>query len=273
MARCMDQLSDAMQRFSSMLDPERAPSALRILESMDAIAWTFAGLLVVAVGLGIFFTLNTRRTFLMVDDVETSAETLLARLQQDPTRLPPRLILSRLGADATRQLLEYGDRIDDQEWIYKWGSIRNELLYLLGQQDAFAPTYALAQYYQSTDKAEPDTLRIRRTALIHKLGLLRFLEPNADGVPAELRIRCHPSEVVGDLGFAGETLWLMPDEPAPPPRGPLVEMDPIDFHTLERAELHLHIRRTPMTGGGFRLQFEKRRHMWIVVDEEIEWAS
>jgi hypothetical protein len=57
------------------------------------------------------------------------------------------------------------------------------LLDLLSQQNAFGPTYALARYYRSTDKQEPDTLRIRRTVLIHKLGQQRYLEPDASGNP------------------------------------------------------------------------------------------
>jgi hypothetical protein len=88
-----------------------------------------------------------------------------------------------------------------------------------------------------------------------------------------LRIRAHPAEVEGDLGFDGPTRWLLPDEPAPTPTGPVVEMEPIDFRTLQDAELHLHVRRSPMVGGGFRLQLQKRRNMWVVVDEEMEWVS
>jgi hypothetical protein len=151
--------------------------------------------------------------------------------------------------------------------------VREELLRLLGQQNAFGPIYALARYYGSADPQEPDTIRIRRTALVHKLGQRRYLEPNADGHAAHLRIRSHAAEVEGDLGFEGETLWLMPDEPAPPTEGPLIEMEPIEFRTLNDAELRLHIRRTPMVGGGFKLDLKKRRKMWVVVDEQVEWVS
>jgi hypothetical protein len=171
------------------------------------------------------------------------------------------------------ELLEYGDEIQTKEWRYRWNSVREELLRLLSQQNAFGPTYALARYYRSADSQEPDTVRIRRTALVHKLGLQRRLEPNPDGAPAQLRIRCHPAEVTGDLGFDGQTFWLMPDEPALPAEGPLIEMEPIEFRTLNDAELHIHIRRTPMVGGGFRLALKKRRKMWVVVDEELEWVS
>jgi hypothetical protein len=147
------------------------------------------------------------------------------------------------------------------------------LLRLLGQQNAFGPTYALARYYRCADPQEPDTIRIRRTALVHKLGLRRYLEPNADGKPPQLRIRCHAAEIEGDLGFEGATVWLMPDEPAPAADGPLIEMEPIEFRTLSDAEVHMHIRRTPMVGGGFRMELRKRRKMWVVVDEEVEWVS
>jgi hypothetical protein len=75
------------------------------------------------------------------------------------------------------------------------------------------------------------------------------------------------------LGFEGETLWLMADEPAPATEGPLIEMEPIEFRTLNDAELRLHIRRTPMVGGGFKLDLKKRRKMWVVVDEQVEWVS
>ena len=269
----MQPLVDGLQQFWESLDIDQWPSIDRITEAMDPVAWTLVALLVGAVAVGIFFSLTTRRTFLTADEVEATPEMLLARLKQDPTQLSPVAIVSRLGADATLELLEYGDRIRTHEWRYRWSSVREELLRLLSQQNAFGPVYALARYYRSADNQEPDTLRIRRTALIHKLGALRYLEPGADGQPAELRIRSHPAEVEGDLGFDGPTRWLLPDEPAPPPNGPVIEMDPIDFHTLQDAELQVHVRRTPMVGGGFRLQLQKRRNAWVVVEEEIEWVS
>ncbi|MEZ4707432.1 MAG: hypothetical protein R3A44_09515 [Caldilineaceae bacterium] len=269
----MDQLRSAIQEFISQWGLDQFPSLARILESMDLISWTLVLLFAAAVVMGIFFSLSSRRTFLAEEDVEATTDMLLARLKQDPSVLPPTAILSRLGAEATLGLLEYGDRVDDLDFRYRWGSVRNELLYLLSNQNAFGPNYALARYYRSAEKEEPDTLRIRRTALIHKLGITRHLEPNADGSPAQLRIRCHPAEVVGDLGFDGSTLWLMPAEPAPPPQGPFIEMDPVEFDTLEHAALNLNIRRTPMAGGGFRINLEKRRGLWVVVGEDIEWAS
>lgn len=269
----MPDLLELIEQWWNGLNLDRFPTLARIVESMDPIAWTLVGLLVGAVILGIFFSISTRRVFLAPDDTEATPEVLLARLKQDPTRLSPVAILSRLGAEATLELLEYGDQIQTNEWRYRWNGVREELLRLLGEQNAFGPTYALARYYAAADPQEPDTIRIRRTALIHKLGQHRYLEPNADGIPSQLRIRCHAAEVQGDLGFEGDTYWLMPDEPSPPAEGPLIEMEPIEFQTLNDATLQLHIRRTPMVGGGFRLQLKKRRKLWVVVDEQVEWVS
>jgi hypothetical protein len=240
---------------------------------MDPVAWTLVSLLLLAIGVGIYLTLSTRRFFFNLDDVETTPEMLLARLKQDPSRLSPVAIISRIGAEATLELLDYGDQIHTKEWRYRWNAIREELLQLLSQQNAFGPVYALARYYRSQDRQEPDTLRIRRTALIHKLGVLRHLESDREGNPGQLRLRHHPAEIEGDLGFEGEVSWLLPDEPAPAPQGPVVEMGTIDFQTVNDAEITLHIRRTPTVGGGFRLRLQKRRNMWVVVDEAIEWAA
>lgn len=269
----MQELVDALWRFWQSLGLDQFPSFGRLVEAMDPVAWTLVGLLAGAVIVGVFFTVTTRRSFLKTDEVEATPDLVLARLKQDPTQLSPVAVVSRLGAEATLELLEYGDQIRTNDWRYKWSSVREELLRLLSQQNAFGPTYALARYYRSTDAQEPDTIRIRRTALIHKLGALRHLEPDSEGNPASLRVRCHPAEVEGDLGFDGSTQWLLPDEPAPIPEGPLIEMDPIEFRTLQDAELHLHVRRTPVVGGGFRLQLHKRRNMWVVVGDETEWAS
>lgn len=267
----MRQITEAVRTFLEGLDA--LPSVERILASMDPVAWTLVVLLAGAVVAGVFFSLTTRRSFLTADEIEMTPQILLARLKQDPTRLAPIAIVSRLGAEATLELLEYGDQIRTNEWRYRWNSVREELIRLLSQQNAFGPTYALARYYCSADKQEPDTLRIRRTTLIHKLGRLRYLEPDAAGVPAELRIRAHPAEVQGDLGFAGETMWLLADEPAPPVKGPLVEMEMIDFRTLQDADVRINIRRSPTVGGGFRLTLHKRHGLWVVVDEQIDWVS
>jgi hypothetical protein len=269
----MPDIAGAIQRFFEQFAPERLPSLQRILQSMDPVAWLLVTLLFSAVIVGIVFSVSTRRSFLRPDEVESSPEMSLARVKQDPTRLPPVAIISRLGAESTLELLEYGDQIRTNEWRYRWNGVREDLLRLLSQQNAFGPTYALARYYRAADKMEPDTLRIRRTALIHKLGELRYVEADLDGRRAELRVRAHPAEVEGDLGFDGETTWLLPDEPAPAAQGPLVEMDPIEFRTLQDADLRLSIRRSPTVGGGFRLTMNKRHGFWVVVDEEIEWVT
>lgn len=269
----MQEIIDAIVEFFQGWSIGPFPSLSQLLEAMDPVAWTLLVLLVGAIGVGIYFTLSTRRFFFRADDVEATPALLLARLKQDPARLSPVAIVSRIGAEATLELLDYGDQIQTKEWRYRWNVVREELLQLLSQQNAFGPVYALARYYRSQDRQEPDTLRIRRTVLVHKLGVLRHVEPTTDGQPAQLRIRYHPAEIEGNLGFDGEVLWLMPDEPAPPPRGPVVEMETIDFQTVNDAEVTLHIRRTPTVGGGFRLRLQKRRNMWVVVDEEIEWVN
>ena len=259
--------------FFSGWDLSDLPPIARIGDAMDPVAWTLVGLLGGAVVVGIFFSISTRRSFGRADEIEATPDITLAVLKKDPERLPPVAIVSRLGADATLELLEYGDQVPNKDWRYRWRRVREELIALLARQDAFGPTYALSRYYRSADTREPDTLRIRRTALIHKLGLPRYLEPDADGGDAELRIRCHPAEVQGDLGFNGNVLWLLPDEPAPPPTGPMIEMEPVDFRTLHEADVRLHIRRSPVVGGGFTLHLVKRRGHWVIVDEEIEWVS
>lgn len=264
---------DSIRQFFESLDLTDFPSWAAIGGAMDPIAWALAAMMVGAIGLGLYFGIGTRRRLPTVDDVDVTPEILLKQLQRDPTLLPPSSILRKLGAELTLDLLNYGDQTDDKGWRFRWGSIRNELLDLLSSQNAFGPIHALARYYRSEGKEEPDTIRIRRTALIHKLGAMRHLAPNSDGVPSELRIRCHPAEVVGDLGFNGTAVWLMPDEPASPARGPIIEMEPIVFRTLDEVELNLHIRRTPTEGGGFRMQLNKRRDMWVVTHEEMEWAS
>jgi hypothetical protein len=271
----MEQLLEALRRFFEELGSNQFqfPPFSRIVDSMDAVAWILLGLLVGAMLLGVFFSLSTRRTFRRADDVESTPEVTLARLKEDPTPLPPLPIVSRLGAEATLDLLEYGDQVKEKEWRYRWGIVREELLRLLSQQNAFGPTYALARYYRSADTQEPDTLRIRRTVLIHKLGLLRTMEPDAQGNPAVLRIRSHPAEVQGNLGFAGDVQWLIEGQPAPPVRGPIIEMEPIEFRTLKDAEVQMNIQRSPVVGGGFRLRLQKRRKMWIVIEEEMDWVG
>ena len=266
-----ESINSVRQYLESWLD--RFPPMERLIDSMDPIAWTLLGLFVGAIILAFYFSLTTQKFFTKLDDVESTPQILLRTLQEDPTKLAPISIISRLGAEATFELVEYGDQRQTKDWRYLWSSVREELLHLLGQQNAFGPTYALARYYRSVDTQESDTLRIRRTALIHKLGLRRFLAPDPRGNPAQLRIRCHLSELKGELGFEGDVNWLMPDEPVASALGPVIDMEPIVFRTLHDAELQLHIRRSPMVGGGFRLGLQKRHNMWVVIREEIEWVS
>ncbi len=248
------------------------PSLQRIIDSMDPIAWTLVLLLVGAVVLGVVFTLSTRHTFLKTDEVEATSDVLLARLKQDPMWLTPASIINRLGSEATLELLRYGDQITAKEWRFRWSSAREELLRLFGNQNAFGPIHALARYYESESTAEPDSLRVRRTVLIHKLGQRRYLEPASDGTPAQLRLRRHPAEQMGEVGFHGPTIWLDGAQADLITEGPILEMSEIDFVTVEEANVTLRIQRTPTVGGGFRLKLVKRRKMWIVVDETIEWS-
>lgn len=245
----------------------------RIVDAMDPIAWTLVGLLVAAIFVGFIFNVSTRYSFLQPDEEETTPEVLLDRLKANPAYLPPATVVNRLGAEATLDLLEFGDRVTAKRWRYNWSQPREELLALLSQQNAFAPIYALARYYRSDDLDEPATVRIRRTALIHKLGQRRFLEPGENGVAARLRIVADPREEHGDLGFNGPTEWLSEGTALLPAEGPVVEMDPIDFKDLENAVVRIRIRRTPSLGGGFRLTLKRRAKMWVVINEEIEWVS
>ena len=198
-------------------------------DCLDAWSSCLAG----AVVLGIFFSLSTRQSYLRTEEVESTPDVTLARLKQDPTQMPPLSIVSRLGAEATLELLEYGDQVPTNEWRYRWGAVREQLLYLLSRAECLWADLCIGPLLsQCRISQEPDTLRIRRTALIHKLGVLCYLDPDANDNPAQLRVRYHPAEVQGDLGFDGETLWLLPEEPAPTPVGPLVEMAPVEFRTL-----------------------------------------
>ena len=194
----MDQFIDALRQF--LTEPFSGfPSWAELAQSMDAVAWTLVALLIVAVLVAVFFSLNTRRVYLQPDEVETTAEMLLARLKQDPTRLPPNTIVARLGSDATLELLEYGDQIRANEWRFRWSSVREALLDLLSSQNAFGPTYALARYYQSADAQEPDTLRIRRTALDPQAGPAAL--PGA-GRGGHARRAAHPLAPGGGAGLA-----------------------------------------------------------------------
>ena len=266
-------MSDSATRFEELLRRlgiDALPTSQQILDSMDPFAWTLILLLIGAVILGVFFTLNTRYRFHAFQEAEAGPEALLARLQRDPTYLTPASIINRLGADTTLQLLEYGDQITAPQWRFKWNSVREDLLRLLSAQNAFGPIYALAHYYQCVDHKEPDSMRIRRTALIHKLGQRRQLEPGVDGTLAQLHLVRHPAEQLGELGFDGPTIWLENAGETMETEGPIIQMDAVRFETVDRASVRLIIQRTADVGGNFQLQLEKRHKMWVVVDEQID---
>ena len=151
-----------------------------------------------------------------------------------------------------------------------WNRVREELLGLLSSQHAFGPIFALANYYMSTDTEEPDSMRIRRTALIHKLGQRRQLEPGADGMLAQLGLVRHlPSNwrigLCGPTILAGECRGLLAVE------GPIIQMGTVRFDTVDRASVGITIQRTPTVGGNFTMQMEKRNDMWVVVNEQVNW--
>ncbi len=269
----MSENANGFEELLRQLGLDSLPTYQQILESMDPLSWTLVLLLSGAVILGVFFTLNTRYRFHAFQEAEASPEILLARLKQDPTYLTPASIVNRLGADTTLLLLEHGDQVTAPQWRSMWNRVREELLGLLSSQHAFGPIYALAHYYQSTDTQEPDSMRIRRTALIHKLGQRRQLEPGADGMVAQLRLVRHPAEQLGELGFDGPTVWLENHEETMPIQGPIIQMDSVRFETVDRASVNLLIQRTPSVGGNFSIYMEKRNDMWVVVSEKVNWAS
>ena len=269
-------MSDSPNRFEEFLRRlglDALPNWQLILDSMDPFSWTLVLLLTGAVILGVFFALNSRYRFPAFQEAEATPEILLARLKQDPTFLTPASIINRLGSDTTLQLLEYGDQIRAPQWRAEWNSVREELLGLLSAQNAFGPIYALANYYQCVDAEEPDSMRIRRTALIHKLGQRRQLEPGADGMLAQLRLVRHPAEQLGELGFDGPTIWLESAQETMAVEGPIIQMDTVRFISVDRAGVRLLIQRTATVGGDFHLELEKRHNMWVVVNERINWAT
>lgn len=269
----MDALREALQSLTDSWNLGQFPPLQRVIESMDPIAWILVSLLAIAVVIGLVFNLSTRYIFLRPEDVEVMPAELIGQLKRDPTRMAPAAVVNRLGADATLELLAYGDQINERHWRTRWSPVREELLRLLSHQNAFGPIYALARYYASEDLQDPATLRIRRTALIHKLGRRRYLEPNTDQIPAQLRIFSEAEEESGDLGFDGPSHWLLAGQEPPPTEGPVVEMDPIEFSNLDNAVVRLRIKRSPSVGAGFRLHLKRRSKLWTVTEEETEWVS
>ena len=268
----MSESQDQLEEMLGRLGLDRLPTFQQILDSMDPLLWTLVLLLSGALILGVFFAINTRYRFRGWQEVEAAPEFLLARLKQDPTYLTPASIINRLGADTTLNLLEYGDQITAAPWRSRWNRVREEILGLLSAQNAFGPVYALANYYLCVDTQEPDSMRIRRTALIHKLGQRRRLEPGEDGMLAQLRLVRHPAEQLGELGFEGPTIWLESGAESMAVEGPIIQMDTVRFETVDRAGVRVLIQRTPTVAGDFFLQLEKRHDMWVVVGERINWG-
>ena len=97
----MQDFLEILRRFFAGWEVGPLPSFPRVLEAMDPVAWTLVALLMLAIVVGIYFTLSTRRSFLYTDEVESTPELLLARLKQDPARFSPVAIVSRIGAEAT----------------------------------------------------------------------------------------------------------------------------------------------------------------------------
>lgn len=137
---------------------------------------------------------------------------------------------------------------------------------------SFAPVQALVNYYRCADRSEAASLRIRRTALIHKLGQRRWLPPGDNQAPAQLLVFTDGDEQPGELGFAGRIHWLRPEHRPRLADGPMVELDPISFTSLNQATLKIRIYRSLLTGAGFRLHFTRVGDDWIISREEREWA-
>ena len=268
----MSESTNRIEELLRRLGLDSMPTYQQIFESMDPLSWTLVLLLTGAVILGVFFTLNTRYRFHAFQEAEATPEILLARLKQDPTYLTPPSIISRLGAETTLQLLEYGDQITAGQWRSMWNRGRGGRVGLVSSPHAFGPIFALANYYKSTDTEEPDSMRIRRTALIHKLGQRRQLEPGADGMLAQLRLVRHPAEQLGELGFDGPTIWLENAEDSMAVEGPIIQMGTVRFETVDRASVGMTIQRTPTAGGNFTMEMEKRNEMWVVVNEQVNFG-
>ncbi len=261
----LDQLRDA----STWSD---WPSMATLQAAMDPVAWILVLIALGSVLLGSVFSLRWRRTGGVSADAESHPTTLLERAKQNPACLTPVAMLQRMGAERTRELLEYGDAVEDAHWRSQWMPVREELLRLMSAQHAFASLHALTTYYCCTDRDEPTSVRIRRTALIHKLGQRRTLPRGPDQALAQLLVFTDGQEPIGELGFAGRIHWLKPEHKPQIGDGPMVELDPISFHSLQKATMKMRIYRSLLTGAGFRLHFSRFGEDWIVTREELEWA-
>ncbi len=267
---------EVLQEFLDQLQDREGwgdfPSVATLQEAMDPLAWTMVLLVLGSVLLGGLFSLLLRRTGGVVTDADNRPEALLERVKQNPAYLAPTAMLQRIGAEGIRELLEYGDAVDDEGWSQQWLPVREELLRLMSAQHAFAAFHALTTYYRCTDRSEPASVRMRRTALIYKLGQRRSLPGGPDQTPAQLLVFTDGQEPVGELGFAGRIHWLKPEHRPQVTDGPMVELDPISFHSLQHATMKMRIYRSLLIGAGFRLHFSRFGEDWIITKEELEWA-
>lgn len=269
----MDELLDQLER---LVGPEAwadSPSGEAWLSAMDPLAWIMLAVTLAALVLGAGLQVMRIRSAAGADPSEEAMPgTLLDRLKRNPTYMAPATVLQQLGAELTLELLVFGDGVPDMAWVQRWTPVREELLRQMSMQQAFAPLRALVSYYQCQDVSEPASIRIRRTALIHKLGRRRYVPPGPDGSSARLLVFTDGVEPVGELGFLGRIHWLRPEHRPRLEDGPMVELDPISFHGLDRASLQIRIYRSLLTGAGFRLHFSRVGEDWIVDREELDWA-
>lgn len=268
----METLRDQLEQLLDWEAWDELPSWTAWVTAMDSTAWIMLGVAATVLMLGVFTQILRHGSGGYGGDAESMPDTLLERLRQNPAYLAPTSVLPQIGAERALELLTYGDSITDLAWVQRWTPVREELLRQMSAQHAFAPVKALVAYFHCTDASEPASIRIRRTALIYKLGQRRFLPPGEDQTPAQLLVFTDGEEPTGELGFAGRIHWLRPQYRPRLQDGPMVELDPINFYGLDRASLQIRIYRSLLTGAGFRLSFTRVGQDWIVTKEDLEWA-
>lgn len=268
----MEELQLQIKQFLDWEEWGGPPSLNAWTTAMDPVAWTMLFVAISVLILGVGMQILRYRSRGHVASAENMPTAMLERLKRNPAGLAPNSILQQIGAERTLELLVYGDSIPDLAWINKWVPVREELLRQMGAQQAFATVQALMSYFHCTDASEPASLRIRRTALIYKLGQRRYLPPGEDQTSAQLLVFTDGEEPVGELGFPGRIHWLRPEHRPQFQDGPMVELDPISFYGLDRASLQIRIYRSLLAGAGFRLSFTKVGTNWIVAKEELEWS-
>ena len=268
-------MEELQQQIEQLLDWEKwggPPSWSAWVTAMDPVAWIMFSVVALVLILGVGMQILRHRSSGIVGGAESMPNTLLERLKQNPSSLAPSSILQQIGAERVLELLIYGDSIPDLAWAFRWVPVREELLRQMGSQQAFATVQALISYFHCTDSSEPASIRIRRTALIYKLGQRRSLPQGEDQTPAQLLVFTDGEEPVGELGFPGRIHWLRPEHRPQFQDGPMVELDPINFYGLDKASLQVRIYRSLLSGAGFRLSFARVGQSWIVTKEELEWA-